>query len=292
MSRVCILTDSTAQFPFPGYPGHELVTVIPLQVNLRGKLYTNGRDIKLGELPASAGRGLAPGVIPPGVIAPRVIPPESGDFRQVLAALGQNYTDIIVLLLSAHLIPAVQHAKEAAASINLPARVDILDSQTTSVGLGLLVQAAAEAARDGMPGAEILRMLRVLIPHVYTLFCVQSLSYLACAGKMDPAQALIGEMLGLIPFLTLENGQLTPLQKARSTRHLIDVLIEFLTEFNELKHVALLQGLPVMTGETRLIRERILETIPNTPFSEHTLGGALAALLGPRSLGLVVMERL
>jgi DegV family protein with EDD domain len=282
MSRVCILTDSTAQFPLPGYPGHELVTVIPLQVNLRGKLYTNGRDIKLGQLPASAGRSLAPGVIPP----------EAGDFRQVLAALGQNYTDIIVLLLSAHLIPAVQHAKEAAASLNLSARVDILDSQTTSVGLGLLVQAAAEAARNGMPGSEILRMLRVLIPHVYTLFCVQSLSYLACAGKMDPAQALIGEMLGLIPFLTLENGQLTPLQKARSTRHLIDIFIEFLTEFNELKHVALLQGLPVMTGETRLIRERILETIPDTPFSEHTLGGALAALLGPRSLGLVVMERL
>jgi hypothetical protein len=50
--------------------------------------------------------------------------------------------------------------------------------------------------------------------------------------------------------------------------------------------------LPLITGESRVIRERILEAIPSVPFSEHSLGGGLAALLGPRSLGLVVMEQL
>lgn len=281
MSRVCILTDTTAQFPHPGFLGNELVTVIPMPVNLRGQNYKDGREVKINQLPPAAGDELSPQLLPPTI--------ES--FRQVLFSLSKNYAEIIVLLLSTNLCPAVERARDAAGSFSLPSKVDILDSQTTSAGLGLLVETAAEAAHNGLPGSEILRLLRVLIPHVYTLFCVQSLSYLAYAGKVDPAQAIVGDMLGLLPFLTLENGRLTPLQKARSTRHLIDVFLEFATEFRTLRHVALLQGLPLSSGEARLIRERLLESMPDTPISEHTLGGPLATLFGPRTLGLVLMER-
>ena len=281
MPRVCILTDSTAQFPHPGFPGHELVNVIPLRVNLGGTLYPDARAVKLSQLPASADDALSP----------QVLPPSSESFRQLLISLGRSYTDIIVILLSNELVPAVEQAQVAVDSTSIAARVVILDSHTTSAGLGLLVETAASAAQSGEPAAEILRTLRVLIPHIYTLFCVQSLSYLAHSGKIDPAQAVVGEMLGLLPFLTLENGLLTPLQKARNTRHLIDYLLEFLAEFSHLRHVALLQGLPVMTSESRIVRERIQEFIPGIPFTEHALGDGLAALLGPRSLSLVVMEQ-
>jgi fatty acid-binding protein DegV len=142
-----------------------------------------------------------------------------------------------------------------------------------------------------MPVEDILRKVRASVPHIYTIFCVQHLSYLHHSGKLDPAQATIGEMLGLWPLLLLENGGLVPVQKARNSRHLVEVLHEFMAEFNGLKHLALLHGMPPFTQEAHNLYERILQEFPTVPYSEHQLGCSLAAVLGPRSLGLVVMEK-
>ena len=61
-------------------------------------------------------------------------------------------------------------------------------------------------------------------------------------------------------------------------------------EFTDVKHVALIQGMPPFDQEARLLRERLGGLYRANSFSEHTLGIPLAALLGPHTLGLVVME--
>ena len=116
----------------------------------------------------------------------------------------------------------------------------MLDTQTTSVGLGLIVEAAARAASAGASQAEIVKIVRGMIPHVYSIFCLQSLNHLAHSGYLDPAQAAIGEMLGIVPFYVLDSGKLIPIQKVRSMRQLVDVLHEFVTEFDNIDHIALL----------------------------------------------------
>jgi fatty acid-binding protein DegV len=153
-----------------------------------------------------------------------------------------------------------------------------------------LVQAAAEAAAHGLPGARINRLVRGLIPRIYTVFCLQSLSYLAHSGLIDPAQAVVGELLGITPFFILENGRLVPIQKVRSPRHLVDLVQEFISEFSNLKHIALVQGIPPFEQEARTLRDRLNGTLSTTAFSEHTLSTALATIIGPRGLGIVVME--
>ena len=49
-------------------------------------------------------------------------------------------------------------------------RIVVLDTLTTSVGLGLIVEAAARAAAEGAPLAEVVRIVRGMIPHMYALF--------------------------------------------------------------------------------------------------------------------------
>jgi DegV family protein with EDD domain len=269
------------QFTSSTYPGRELVTVVPMQIGLNGKLYMDNRDIKISRLPLSARNGLDPQVSPPNPV----------EFGQIMADVGQNCDEIIAILLSSHLNPAVHSAQEAANIGYSPVTVHVVDSQTTGAGLGLLVQSAAEAASLGTPAIEIKQILHGLVPHVYTIFCMQSLTYLAHSAKIDVAQALVGEMLGVIPILVLENGRLMPIQKARTPRHLVDIFREFLSEFGQLRHVALMQGMPPFAHEARALRERIGADYPNTPYTEHTLGAALATILGPRSMGIVAMEK-
>lgn len=280
MSQICILTDSTAQFSGPIFPGHELVNIIPLHIQLKEQQFTDGKDLRTANLPPSVRNHTFPKTISPTV----------EEFCQVFNALGRKYNEIIAILISAQLNPAYWVAQEAATTLRGPVAIHIIDSQTTAVGLGLLVQSAAEAIENGASSLRINRLVRGLIPRIYTVFCVQSLTYLYHSGHLDPAQAIIGEMLGIMPFFILENGRLVPVQKIRNSRHLVDILHEFITEFSNLQHIAIIQGVPPYEQEARTLKERINDDFPTVHLSEHNLGVSLATILGPRSMGVVAME--
>jgi DegV family protein with EDD domain len=272
MSNVCILTDSTVQFTHPNFPGHERVYVIPFEFQNRRQQGDESR--------------------PHGDLAQRLIPPSSQKFVRFYAQLSREYDTIFVLTLSSLLNPTTRFALAASVQYSNHATIDVIDSQTTGIGLGLLVQAAAAAASAGALPAEIERRMRASIPRVYMLFCIPELTYLAHSGYMDYSQALVGEMMGMLPIFTIEEGRLTPMEKVRTQRHLFESFLEFINEFDSPSHIALMRGASHNTNRTRPVRQYVQETFPDTPFSEHAIAPHLAALFGPQSTGLVIMEKL
>src|SRR5437870_387921 len=80
----------------------------------------------------------------------------------------------------------------------------VLASQTTSVGLAMLVEAAARFAEEYTSVDDVVRAVRKLIPRVYGVFYVETLDYLRRAGLITESQAILGTMLGIKPFLTIE----------------------------------------------------------------------------------------
>ena len=282
MASTCILTDSSAQFPQLGFSGRNDVRVISFSVSLNGRIYPEGQDLRPTDLPASAN----------GTWEPRLIVPSAEEFESLFLNLNHHYKDIVAIINSASLNAAFANAAAAAEATLGRANVTVIDSQTTSVGLGLLVQAAAEAAAEGRPAAEIERMVRSRVPHTYMMMCTPSMSYLYHAGYIDEAQGFVGEMLGMMPIFTLEEGQISAVEKVRNTRGLVDFMQEFVCEFEELQHIAFIQSTPALSHEARLMREHVQSCFPHTPFSEHQINLALATLIGPRSVGLVAVEKL
>lgn len=271
MQRVCILTDSTAQYTRPNFPGHERVFVIPF-------------DLQPATRPGEFSQ--------PHPLSPQqVIPPSPQAFVDYYGRLSQEFDSILVLTISSMLNSTMEHALSASVQSGHHARVEVVDSQSTGVGLGLLVQAAAGLAATGAGLKEIEHQVRTSIPCIYTLFCVPELSHLAQAGFLERSQAHAGEMLGLLPIFVLEDGRLTPTQKVRTPRHLFESFQEFLGEFDNPAHIALLRGGDHTTIRTRPLRQFVQVTFPDTPFSEHSLSQPLAALFGPQSIGLVVLEK-
>ena len=278
--RVCILTDSTAQFTVSSFPGQELVRIIPFNIELGKNYYPHGTGLRVNELPASARDGRHPVLLPPTTSA----------FRRSYSTLRKKYPDIITILLSARLNHTFSHAQQASISSLGQESHTLIDSQMTGVGLGWLVQAAAEAAQNGASITSIKRIIHRLSTKIYTIFCIQNLTYLTKSGHLDPTQAAVGEMLGLTPLFTFEKGKLTYIQKARNMRHLVDLLEEFISEFSKIKHIALLKGILPFEQEARLLRERVQKKFPTTQYNELTLGTHLATLIGPHSLSVSVME--
>ncbi len=282
MQHTCVLTDNSAQFPTASFPGHGLVNLIPLHVEVNGQLFKGGQGVKAHDLPRSVTVDLNPQVHPPSV----------DEFRNMYAYLGQRYEEIVVVLISSHLNHAVKNAMEAAGSLQGRLKIHVVDSQSVAVGLGLLVQEAAKAAEEGMLGADIVRLIRGLIPHIYCMLCIPGLTYLETSDDLGPAQALVGEKLGLMPLFIMDSGKLLAVQKARSARHLVDCLHEFVGEFAGLEHIAIMQGVPPYEQEVRSLRERFQLDFYDIPVSEHIISASLASLLGPYTLGVFVKELL
>jgi DegV family protein with EDD domain len=280
MPRTCILTDSTAYFTKPSFAGQEHVTILPHYVQVDGQSIQDSKDLSI-YLPSTKVKQ-----------PPVTQPPSAEAFHNAYVSLAMKYKEIVVILLSSHLSQASTNAHLANQASKTPANVFIIDSLNTAIGLGLLVQAAAEYAHRGYSGVEINRLVRGMINHIYSVFCLPDLSHLYRAGQIDPAQAVVGEMLGVIPFFTLENGRLVHTQKIRSPRHLVDILYEFVAEFENLKYLGLIQGINTYEQESHNLRDRISQNVRTTPLCEHGLSLSLATILGPHSIGLVVMENI
>jgi DegV family protein with EDD domain len=271
MPSVCILTDSTAQFTQPRFPGYDRVHVVPFD---------------LQPVESLKGRSFLGSVINHG----RLVAPSTHEFIQYYARLGRDYDSILVLTLSSLFSPTMSHALAASEQYSNGAVVEVMDSMTTALGLGMLVQIAAQAATEGASLKELDQLLRVSIPRVYLLLCIPELTYLAQSGHMEYAQALVGEMMGILPIFTFEDGRLIPLEKVRTPRHLFEAFQDFIGEFEAPAQIALVNCSGRGSLRTSPLRQFVQDTFPGTLFSEHPIKPHLAAMFGPRSIGLVVLE--
>jgi DegV family protein with EDD domain len=269
MPRVCILTDSTAQFTRTDFPGRERVFVLALDLE------------PVLPVPAAAPANSQPR---------RLLPPTPQAFLRYYGLLSGQFDAVLVLTLSSCLNPAAENARKAAARYSNHAAIQVVDSQTTSVGLGMLVEAAAGAASAGASLAEVEHLVRTAIRRIYMLLCIPELACLERLGLLDHVQTLVGEMIGLMPVFTVEEGGLMPMGKARTPRSLFESFEEFMDEFTAPGRVALLRGTSQTTLQTRPLREFVQERFAGTPYSEHSLNPSLSALFGRQAIGLVVME--
>jgi DegV family protein with EDD domain len=258
----------------------EIINVIDLGVSIHGELHNNGSSIKTTSLPSTANEALKPHLLPPTI----------QDFHNTFVNLSKNYNEILGVFLSSNISDCFHNAKAAADSLRNSINIQLIDSQTTSVGLGILVQSIAEAIHNGANSGEVDRMARNLVKHTYTVLSVPGLSYLESNGFVDFTQSTITEMLDLYPLFSLEDGVLTPLEKVKSHRQSALYFQEFIEEFIELQHIALVQSSPPNQAEARMLREFVQEAYPHTPFTEHAINLPLATLLGPNSMGLIVIE--
>jgi DegV family protein with EDD domain len=278
--KVAIVTDSTAYFA-PGEAEKLGVHVIPLNIELASSTFKEGIDIDTEELfrrtDYSGG-------------FPMSYAPAVEGFEALYTKLHEETDQILSIHISGHLSQTVEQARRGADALLGRCSIAVVDSMTTSVGLGILARAAAEAARDGANLDDIVRIVRGMIPHIYMIFYVETMDYLERSGRIGKAQAILGSMLNIKPILFIEDGDIIPLEKVRTTEKAIEKLFEFVAEFDNLEQTAIIQRGKNPNKEARVLRERLAQSFPNLQFPIIQYGPDLATRVGPSALGIVVYE--
>jgi DegV family protein with EDD domain len=277
MDTVCILTDGMAQFLDLEFEGQDLVQLMPMHVDMNGAPV---EEIRPHQLPHVRTRDPAPVLRAPAVEA----------YFNVFLNLSLTYREIVVVTSSAGLTASYRNAAAAAEQTEGRCRVEIVDTGSVGVGQGILVAAAAIQSAAGQDAVGIKKYLMGVSEKVYSVFCLQNMTYLERLGLINASQAFIGEMLEVQQLFYLNAGTLIPVQKIRNSRHLVESMLEFVAEFADPRRVALQQAATGYHQEARTIRERLIQEYPEVGISELALTLPLAALFGPQSLGLFLWE--
>ncbi len=287
MSKVHIITDSAATIR-PDVAEQLGITIIPLTVCIdqvgeaeSEEIYLDGTELDHEELLLRMGSERS---------HPCIIGPTAEQFRLIYSRMTRRTNQIISLHSSSKLSLVCSEAERAAREFLGRCDIVVIDSETLSIGLGILVEEAARLAKESVSLPKIMRRVRGIIPRIYIVLITETMDYLEYSGLISPAQAILGTMLGIRPFLAIEEGALIPMEKVRSPERAIDKLAEFANEFSHIEHVAILQSTSYPTDQTRILRERLEVIAPGHEFPILLYGPLLASHIGPDGMGLVVYE--
>jgi DegV family protein with EDD domain len=282
MNEVIIVTDSSVRFQNTWHADPRQIIYVPASVRFGETVVEDAPTADLGGvLHLFDGSGYIP----------RFVPPSIEQFERVYRNLLGRTDKIISVHTSSRLSQASANATAASQQFLGRCNIQVIDSESVSTGLGLLVQAASDAIADGLEFDDIVRVVRGMIPRLYMVSFLDDMTYLERNGLVSRSQAILGNMMGVIAFLTLEEGKLIPMEKVRSRPRAIEKLTEFVSEFSVLSHLSILESSSSPSDEARNLAERIRLLHPDTPISISCYGPCLATLVGINSLGVVVLEQ-
>ncbi len=220
-----------------------------------------------------------------------IVGPSCDDFRAVFERSLYRTNQMLVILSSGRLSPVLRNARIAARDFMGRCDITILDSQTVSVGLGLLVKRAGELLQRGdLPLPEVVRRIRGMIPRIYVVMVSHTLDYIYRSGKLTATQAILGSMLKIHPFIEIEDGDVIPLEKSRRPERAIDKLVEYASEFARINRLVIFQSQSDADDEAQELLDRLAQIAPSVEIHSIVYDPIIASHIGPEGLGLVVYE--
>jgi len=156
--------------------------------------------------------------------------PSVGDFTAVYEPLLAEGKEIVSIHLSAGISGTCESAQQARRRLldkgEGGERIHVYDSRTGAGGQGLVVLAAARAARRGANGADTLAAAERGRDALGMWFAIDTLEYLRKGGRIGAAQAWLGSALQIKPILTLEE-EITPVERVRTRRRAFERMAEY-----------------------------------------------------------------
>jgi DegV family protein with EDD domain len=221
--KIGIVTDSTADLPQELIEKHE-IAVVPLTVSLHGQEYRDGVDMSATRFYQEVSQGGAP---------PSTSQPAPGIIMECYRTLLDRFDAIISIHLTEVLSGTVRTA-QLVREMMPEAKIAVIDSGSTTVGLGGLVMEAARAIERGMKFEEVVGLIKRLREKIYFIVALDTLDNVCRSGRVSKLQAFLGSLLRIKPILKLSLQEVDVIGKFRSRR---DSLTKLLEEFKT--HVAL-----------------------------------------------------
>ena len=272
-----IVTDSSCDLPKEITEQYG-ISVVPLYVNIGDKSYLDGVELSRADFYEG---------LPDFKSHPTTSAPGLGMFAELYDRLAaEGATEVLSIHISAALSNTVNVARLAAeATESVP--VTVFDAGNLTLGVGLMVLAAAEAATAGRSMDEILAMLADKSRRTHTIAALDTLEYLRRSGRLSRFQSGLGALLQVKPLLTMHDGEMG-MERVRTRRRAVDRVIELVKEIGPLEQLAVVHTHALKRAND--LQQRVADLFP--PDSRHLseeVTPVIGTHIGPGAVGLVAV---
>lgn len=274
-----IVTDSACDLPAEVIERFG-ISVVALYINVDGKSYLDGIDISREDFYSN---------LPNFKSMPTTSAPGLGTFMQLYNRLAEEGADTIISMHISGTLSNVVKVAELAAQEITSARVIVFDSTQLTLGIGLLVVKAAQAAQAGMAAEDILRMLDNTARRTYTFAALDTLEFLKRSGRVSWLASGIGSLLQLKPLLKMNYG-VSVAERVRTGSKAVQRLLELVKALGPLEHLSVVHTHSLERAAQ--LRELACDLFPaGEPSYTGEVTPTIGSHIGPNAAGFVAIAR-
>lgn len=285
---VRIITDSASDITAADIAaaGNPALTVLPLSVTFGDNTYADGVDLthrRFYELLVEGDDLPMTGQVNPYA------------FERAIAQAREAGEEVVVITLSGKLSGTNASAMTAAAAFE--DGVYVVDSKSVTVGERILVDYALRLVGEGLGAADIACALEQAREDVHVVGLLDTLEFLRRGGRIPASAAALGKLLSIKPVITITDGVVELLGKARGSKNGRNLLTQQVEaaggiDFSmpiELAYAGLDDALlRKYVEDSRHIWEGHVE-LDDLPV--HTVGATIGTHVGPGAIALAFFRR-
>ena len=269
---VKVVTDSAADLP--SRLAEELgITVVPIYVRFGEEVYRDRVNISEDEFYQR---------LEHTSVHPSTVQPGPQDFLEVYRKLSTDADGIVSIHISGKLSGTCNSALMAKEMLETGCPVEVVDSETVTMSLGLIAIVAATAAKAGGSLEEVVEEVKQTIPKIHLVFLLDTLKYLVKGGRIGKAKALLGSVLSVKPILAIKDGELVPVSQVRTRAKGIDKLFDFAKNAADIQDLAVVYN--TTPDEAQNLAERIGSVFDREKIRIARLGPGLGVHGGPGAM--------
>lgn len=280
---VRIITDSGSDI-LPGEYAN--VDVLPLSIAFGETTYQDGVDLthqRFYELLVESDELPTTGQVNPYA------------FSQALDRAHAAGDEAVIVTLSSKLSGTHQSAMIAASQAK--GHVRVVDSLNVCVGERILVQLACRLSAQGLSAAQIADQLETARYRVHVVALLDTLEYLRKGGRISGAAGAVGELLAIKPVISIDEGRVVVLGKARGSKNGRNLLNQQVKAAGGIDF-----SMPLALGYAGLSRKLLdkyiadshdlwAEGYPDGNLPVYTVGATIGTHVGPGAVALGFFRR-
>jgi len=275
---VRIVTDSTSDLPLE--IAQELgITVVPAYVHFGSQSYRDGVDITPEQIYQ---RMLS------GPVHPTTASPAPGDFTDAYNRLSQETSEIVCITVTSKQSAVYEAAMTGKQSFRGKSRVEVIDSQSVTMGLGLMAILAAKEARGGKAIDQVVEAVRSAIPRTHGMAMLETFKYTLKGGRLGKGGGLLGSLVKVRPMLEIKDGWIRLCGVTRTRSLGMERLCQCVVRHLPIEDVAVVHSGAAQEAES--LAERIRSIAPQSRPVIAKLGSALGVHGGPGTLVVALRE--
>ncbi len=273
--KVQIIVDSTVDMP---EHSRSACRVVPLTVHFGEESFIDGVTLNKQDFYRRLAEGGA---------LPTTSQATPAAFQSVFDEVTRAGDSAVVITLASQFSGTYQSACIAAEDYE---NIYVVDSRTAAIGSGILAEYALRCAEQGMEAGALAALLEKKREDVRLFALLDTLEYLKRGGRISKTVAFAGGLLNIKPLITVEDGEVLVVGKARGAKQGMALLTEKLLSDGGINF-----DLPILLGysgtdasnlekyraDSREIWQGREDTLPSTllcsVIGTHTGPGVVAA---------------